>query len=570
MSASDKKKLRKEQNVAAMTDKQRKEQKEAKALKAYTISFVVVMVLVVAIILGVALRNPINGMIDRGTHAITVGNHEINATEFNYYYYDSINSFVSQFSSYNDYASLYMQMMTGLNPANSLSSQVYNAETGETWADYFITAAENSAKWNYAMYDKAMAEGFKVSEDVQKSLDNLESSMKAYATYYGYSSVGGYLRGVYGSGADISTYKEYYTVSTIANEYASKYYDSLEFGDADYREYEKDKFNEYSSYDFAVYKITSSSYLTFLGLGTEETGEDGKTTTTYTDEEKKQALEAAKKDAEALTADTVVDLETLNAAINALEINKPEESGEDDKEESKPITATEYTHILYSNLTRNVNEDAQKWLSDAARKTGDVTFVEITTGTDDEKTVTGYYVILLQGVDDNKYPLANVQHILVKFEGGTKDASGNTTYSDAEKEAAKAKAQAILDAFLAGEKQDSDAFGALAKEKSEDTGSKANGGLIADISWDSGLVPSFTEWALDDSRKTGDTGLVESTYGWHIMFYKEDGELTYRDTMLDAALTNEKYTEWEESIVSTLTVTEVNLSKVDRDVVISG
>ena len=70
----------------------------------------------------------------------------------------------------------------------------------------------------------------------------------------------------------------------------------------------------------------------------------------------------------------------------------------------------------------------------------------------------------------------------------------------------------------------------------------------------------------------GDTGLVESTYGWHIMFYKEDGELTYRDTMLNSALTNEKYTEWEESIVSTLTVTvtDVNLSKVNRDVVISG
>lgn len=567
MSASDKKKLRKEQNVAAMTEKQRKEQKEAKALKAYTISFVVVIVLVVAIVLGVALRNPVTGMIDRGTQAITVGNHEISATEFNYYYYDSINSFVSNFSQYGDYATLYMQMMAGLNPSASLSSQTYNKETGETWADYFITAAKNSAKWNYAMYDKAMAEGFTLSEDAQKSLDGLETSLKGYATYKGFSSVGGYLRAVYGAGANLSTYKDYCTITTIADAYASQYYDSLEFTDADYREYEKDKYNEYSSYDFAVYKITSSSYLTFLGLGTEEKDEDGKTTTTYTDDEKKQALEAAKKDAEALTADTVVDLETLNAAINALEINKPEEGKED---EAKPVEATEYKHTLYSNLTRFINEDAQKWLSNAERKAGDVTFVEITTGTDDEKTVTGYYVILFQGVNENKYPLANVQHILVKFEGGTKDSAGNTTYSDAEKAAAKDKAQTILDAFLNGEKKDSDAFGALAKEKSEDGGSKNSGGLISDISWDSNLVESFTEWALDENRKVGDTGLVESTYGWHIMFYKEDGELTYRDTMLNSALTNEKYTEWEESIVSLLTVTDVNLSKVNRDVVISG
>ena len=50
MSASAKKKLRKEENAAQLTEKQLKEQKEAKKLKAYTLTFAIIMVLVVAIV----------------------------------------------------------------------------------------------------------------------------------------------------------------------------------------------------------------------------------------------------------------------------------------------------------------------------------------------------------------------------------------------------------------------------------------------------------------------------------------------------------------------------------------
>ena len=67
MSASDKKRLRKEQNAAAMTERQKAEQKEAKKLKSMTLTFAVVMVLVVAIVVGVSVRSPIAGV------AFTIG-----------------------------------------------------------------------------------------------------------------------------------------------------------------------------------------------------------------------------------------------------------------------------------------------------------------------------------------------------------------------------------------------------------------------------------------------------------------------------------------------------------------
>ena len=171
---------------------------------------------------------------------------------------------------------------------------------------------------------------------------------------------------------------------------------------------------------------------------------------------------------------------------------------------------------------------------------------------------------------NNAKPLANVQHILVKFTGGKKDdKTGQVTYSEAEKKAAKDKAQAILDEFLKGEKQDSAAFAKLASTKSEDTGTKATGGLIEGIYRDSNYVQSFKDWALDN-RKPGDTGIIESEYGYHVMFYKEDGKMTYRDLMIDSDLTNERYQEWEKAIVDQVTITVKNLKGLEHDFKIAG
>ena len=47
----------------------------------------------------------------------------------------------------------------------------------------------------------------------------------------------------------------------------------------------------------------------------------------------------------------------------------------------------------------------------------------------------------------------------------------------------------------------------------------ATGGLYEDITPTSNFVDSFREWAVDMSRQTGDTGIVKSEFGYHIMYY---------------------------------------------------
>ena len=113
--------------------------------------------------------------------------------------------------------------------------------------------------------------------------------------------------------------------------------------------------------------------------------------------------------------------------------------------------------------------------------------------------------------------LVDVRHILVKITGGTKDEEGNTVYSEEDWEACRAKAQAILDEWMAGEKTE-DSFGKLATEKTEDGGSKQTGGLYQLVRKGQ-MVKPFEEWCFAENRKTGDTGLVKTTYGYHVMYY---------------------------------------------------
>ena len=138
------------------------------------------------------------------------------------------------------------------------------------------------------------------------------------------------------------------------------------------------------------------------------------------------------------------------------------------------------------------------------------------------------------GVTKESGKLYDVRHILIAPEGGTKDDSGNVTYSEAEWEACRAAAQKILDDWLAGEATE-EAFARLANEHSIDTGSNTNGGLYEGLDKDTNFVQEYKDWYLDESRKAGDYGLVKSDYGYHIMYFsgaEEEWKVECREGIL--------------------------------------
>ena len=58
------------------------------------------------------------------------------------------------------------------------------------------------------------------------------------------------------------------------------------------------------------------------------------------------------------------------------------------------------------------------------------------------------------------------------------------------------------------------------------TGSVENGGLYEDI-YPGKMVDEFDAWCFDPARQPGDTGIVKTSYGYHIMYFSSTGEHAY-------------------------------------------
>ena len=115
--------------------------------------------------------------------------------------------------------------------------------------------------------------------------------------------------------------------------------------------------------------------------------------------------------------------------------------------------------------------------------------------------------------------LSNVRHILIQPMGGTVSEDGmETVYSEDEWNTARSEAERILEAWKSGEATES-SFATMANTYSEDPGSNTTGGLYEAIDPFSNYVPEFLNWAVDMNRQPGDTEIVQTSYGYHIMYF---------------------------------------------------
>ena len=543
MSASSKKKLRKELNAAAMTEKQLQEQKETKKLRLYTTIFAVAIAVMILVV--IVSRVFGTGLIPRSTTALTVGESEISAAELNHYYIDSVNNFLTQAG---DMVSLF-----GLDTTKALDEQFYNEAEEQTWADYFLDTATTSAQSMYAVYNAAKAEGFQLSEEGKASIDTAVDNMKLSAAMYGFGSTDAYIGAMYGDGCNEKTFRQYAEVQMTAQEFSVAKNESLTYDDAALRAEEAKNFNAYSAFNYNYVYLAASS---FYEGGTE----DEKGNKTYSDAEKEAGRAAAEAAANTLAAATTV--EELDAAVAALELTSTTKSTRCDNQQ-------------YASVSSVLSD----WIT-GDRKAGDITVIpnettthnhegEECTGEEDTTVVNGYYVVLFDSKNDNLTELVNVRHILVSFEGGTTDEStGVTTYSDKEKAAAKTKADEILAAFTAGEATE-DAFAALATEKTTDPGSKENGGLYEKV-YPGQMVPAFNDWCFDAARKTGDTGIVETEYGYHVMYFVGNSGTTYRDFMIESTLRSNDLSAWETGLIESAELVVENTKYIRSDLVLTA
>ena len=477
---------------ARLAQSAKKSQKKSEKSKAAA----KIVKMVVAIVLAVVVAGGIvwkvlddTAAIKKNTTVFSLGDDiRVSEVEFTYYYSQYLNNIYSYAQQYAMYG-----MNIGIDPTKSPDEQNYGTDAdGKEMllSDYLKNETISALQTYKIIYAEAIKAGYKLTDDEQKSIDDQVEELRNTAAENKYS-LNAYLKASYGKGINEKFLRKQLEMQNIVSRYQSDTSKKLtdSYSAADIKAvYDKD----HSAYN-AVDARTLSFAIETL------TAKDGETSEQLA---ARQKAAAAKVKAEAEAA-----LKSCTSEKAFLEQAKKKNSSTENYDAE---SATALNEAAQSTITSYVSEDAAKWAFDSARKAGDVKLFEV--GSDGNVSS---YVILY--INKGSYaPMAsNVRHILISF---TDNASSSSEATDEQKKAAKASADKIYKEWQSGAKTE-DSFAALAKEKSKDTGSAADGGLISGITSSANYVESFRNWATDSSRKVGDTGIVESEYGYHIMYY---------------------------------------------------
>ena len=511
--------LYREQRKARLAKAAKKNKKKMLTPQATKrIGKIVAVIVVLAILCAIGgIAASYTGIIERNTTVLTVNGEEIKQPEFAYYYNNAY-SMAYQYANYG-----YVQYDTTKTP----DVQTYNGEMGEIkdfpedqtamWTDYFSFYAQNSIK--------SIKSGVAEAKKLGLELD------EADLAYYGKGLSEKLFR-------KILEEQQLYTKLNDTKETELK--DAL--SKKEVREAFDNALSTYAVASFRSYTITAET------VANEEDG---------TQEANEKTLAAAKERADAIVAAATSE----NAFLSA--IQKDANANGDD---------TNYLTDDTTSLHKNVSS------SDAQSAVSDSEFISMLYSKDAKanttyvaESETGYTVAyILEGAHQPDDSVTyDVRHILVKFpEDAANDAADDTaapaedgeeeTTTEAAKETAEEitvsaldlsaysdvnvildvdgksatnkatyqKAQDILEEYLKGEHTE-DAFAALAKKYSEDSNA-SDGGIYTDVTIGQ-MVEPFESWAIAKGRKAGDVGIVETQYGYHIMYFVKTTSVPWDD-----------------------------------------
>lgn len=473
--------------------KAKKNSKVSKLLK--TVTAVVLAVAIVGLI-GWRFADS-SGFIQKNTTAMTIGDQKLSVRDFTYYY-------TLMYSYYAGQAKQAAQQgySMGFDDTVPPDEQDYPTQEGEpqkTWAEELREQAIDRAQKYEMLYREAMKTGkYKLNDEEKKTIDEQIEKIRTIAAG-GSLSLNAYLKGNYGKGINEKFLRSQLEKETIVQSYYEDKYEEFKKACTDKvisDIYNKDK----DSYD--VVNLRSFSF-------------EGKD-------------DATKKKADAMLAGITDEASFLRQAEKNTTVAKGKTYNADTE------TSAGYFYKSKSAIEGGISKEAADWAFADGRATGDKKVF---------KTDSAYVVLW---VKTPQFPSAtvDVRHILLSFKADPEDQSEATAE---EKAAAKKKADEVYALYNKGKKTE-DAFSALAKEHSTDPGSNTKGGLYDKMATGQMVAP-FENWSFDSARKPGDTGIVETSYGYHIMYFvkKNPNEFAYKDA-ISQKQAEDNYAKYEEGL----------------------
>ena len=481
-------------------------------------------VVVLAIVAGIGAFSVSNsGVLERGKTAFYVGDVEVTAPEYGFYYSSAFNySFQNSYQYDYYYGAGWGKQFTGYDYSVSPDEQKYEGEIegveNPMYTDYFADQAMSSLRYIKASVKYAAENGIALDEDDYAEIDAMLAEYKEGAKEMNFS-LPAYLRKFFHKGMTEDLLRKIFEEQTLTtkvqevkiDEYADSYADS--------------KIEKTYNESIKTYGVVSiySYVINAEEVEVEAATEDAEAKTEVT----KATMAAAKADADKFVAALKSGKDFKDVAYDFAKA-----AGDKDYEDYKTDeTLTLLDEVTYSELSSESSDEGfLKWAIDTNTKAG-ATYVV-------ENKDSGYTVFMMKApvhkvADSYTY---DVRHILVKFpDDDETEATEESTDGVTNKEL-YAKAQDILNEYLDGEKTE-DSFAALAAKYSED-GNAADGGIYEDVV-EGKMVAEFENWALDADRKYGDVEIVETQYGYHIMYFIGREATTWADTIRNDLATEE-------------------------------
>lgn len=416
------------------------------------------------------------------------------------YYYASIVSYYEQYASYGYYS---------LDTTKDYSKQYTTDDDGNkiSWQKFFETEALKEVEQITTYYSKALEEGVTLTSTQKKTIEKQISTLKDSASQNDVS-LDQYIKANFGTYCSEDTIRIMLEQYYLSANYKGKFKCETKVTDNDVDKYYNDHKNDYKKIEF--YYIASPYDAT----------DDNSKNESIKTAEKIMAKMKDKKSVIALVP------EVYSSYIDS----QVKSSMEQDSTLTEKKAREEAVKSYESNVVTTVSgsdspfdDKMNTWLFSDDTKVGSKKYYI------DESA--GYIYIVLKTSkasveEDETY---TVRHILVAPESGSNSSSSTsekTEYTDEQWAAAKKKADSILAKFNKTDKSEYE-FAKLAEQYSTDSASTSSGsndsfgGLYESVTLGQ-MVPDFEKWSIDDSRKYGDTGIVKSDYGYHIMFFIND------------------------------------------------
>lgn len=510
---------------------------EKKVAARSVVKKVIAIIVIAAIALG-CVTGILNycGVLQKAVQVGYVGNEKISYAEYLYYYSRAYNqlSYNAQYYKYYGYDYGYD---TSLAPQDQTKTTKDEDGNEITWVEYLHDQAVKTAQMYLAFYQEAKEAGTELTEadlaEVDKQIEDLReeastanqnsksNSSDDENQRAGYS-LNAYLRKAYGNGVTERFLKKQLKMESLVKKFYNDKSDEFEKG---YTEDEVKKVFDESpdSYQFVtlrLYQFKNES----LKQNDGESDDDLK---------KRQSESDAKTKANANEMfDGVTDEKSF--VTLATKYNTTEDYDADSSTLIKAALKSQSQFNSSATYLESMNSDLATWAFEGSTKAGDKKLIE--------DSDNGAYYVALMVNPKHDVNTVTVRHILFL----TQDSKTGKALSDEEIQKAKNKASETLAKWKAGDATE-ESFATFATDLTEDTGSSSNGGLYENVV-PGQMTGAFDKWIFDDSRKAGDTDIVESEYGYHIIYFVSKNG-TYADSAIRSSLASEDLEKFSDEIL---------------------